>query len=221
MRKYIPVILMAITMLLSCSKAEKPVEKHTDIDTIPMLVSQIQKDSRLYTAECRIHKIITQSDAKQLSGSFLNSKFSVNLPFGSRQIAIPMDATVKAYVDMEKVTEASIHQNGKKIEIILPDPQLVVTATKIDHKEVSSYVALLRKNYTDKELTAIEQQGREALVADIPQLSIIEQSRTSAARIIIPLCTALGFDEKDVTITFRKQDYTVDEIKQLMQNENR
>ena len=212
MRKYIPVILMAITMLLSCSKAEKPVEKHTDIDTIPMLVSQIQKDSRLYTAECRIHK---------LSGSFLNSKFSVNLPFGSRQIAIPMDATVKAYVDMEKVTEASIHQNGKKIEIILPDPQLVVTATKIDHKEVSSYVALLRKNYTDKELTAIEQQGREALVADIPQLRIIEQSRTSAARIIIPLCTALGFDEKDVTITFRKQDYTVDEIKQLMQNENR
>ena len=76
-------------------------------------------------------------------------------------------------------------------------------------------------NYTDKELTAIEQQGREALVADIPQLRIIEQSRTSAARIIIPLCTALGFDEKDVTITFRKQDYTVDEIKQLMQNENR
>lgn len=221
MKKFIPIILAFITVLLSCSKSNKQAEEQPEIDTIPMLVSQIQKDSRLYTAECHMHKIITQNDVKQLNGSILNNKFSVNLPFSSRQIAIPMDATVKAYVDMSKVTEENIHRNGKKIEIILPDPQLVMTSTKIEHKEVSSHVALLRKKYTDKELTTIEQQGREAMIADIPQLRIIEQARASAARIIIPMCTALGYDEKDVTVTFRKQEYSLDEIKQLMQNENR
>lgn len=132
-----------------------------------------------------------------------------------------MDATVKAYVDMGKVTEENIHRNGKKIQIVLPDPQLVVTSTKIDHKDMSSYVALLRDKYTDKELTAIERQGRDAMMADIPQLRIIEQSRASAARIIIPMCTALGYEEKNVTVTFRKQEYTLDEIKQMTQHEGR
>ena len=221
MRIFKLLLLVIIAALASCSKSGRQEAKQPEIDTIPMLVSQIQKDSRLYTAECHIHKIVTQNDVKKLNGSFLNKKFSVDLPFSSRQVAIPMDATVKAYVDMGKVTEENIHRNGKKIQIVLPDPQLVVTSTKIDHKDMSSYVALLRDKYTDKELTAIERQGREAMIADIPQLRIIEQSRASAARIIIPMCTALGYEEKDVTVTFRKQEFTLDEIKQMTQHEGR
>lgn len=221
MRNFKLLLLVIIAALASCSKSGKEEAKQPEIDTIPVLVSQIQKDSRLYTAECHIHKIVTQNDVKKINGSFLNKKFSVDLPFSSRQVAIPMDATVKAYVDMGKVTEENIHRNGKKIQIVLPDPQLVVTSTKIDHKDMSSYVALLRDKYTDKELTAIERQGREAMMADIPQLRIIEQSRASAARIIIPMCTALGYEEKNVTVTFRKQEYTLDEIKQMTQHEGR
>ena len=221
MRNFKLLLLVIIAALASCSKSGKEEAKQPEIDTIPVLVSQIHKDSRLYTAECHIHKIVTQNDVKKINGSFLNKKFSVDLPFSSRQVAIPMDATVKAYVDMGKVTEENIHRNGKKIQIVLPDPQLVVTSTKIDHKDMSSYVALLRSKYTDKELTAIERQGREAMMADIPQLRIIEQSRASAARIIIPMCTALGYEEKNVTVTFRKQEYTLDEIKQMTQHEGR
>ncbi|MCI7598648.1 MAG: DUF4230 domain-containing protein [Prevotella sp.] len=221
MRNFKLLFLVIIAALASCSKSAKEEAKQPEIDTIPVLVSQIQKDSRLYTAECHIHKIVTQNDVKKINGSFLNKKFSVDLPFSSRQVAIPMDATVKAYVDMGKVTEENIHRNGKKIQIVLPDPQLVVTSTKIDHKDMSSYVALLRDKYTDKELTAIERQGRDAMMADIPQLRIIEQSRASAARIIIPMCTALGYEEKNVTVTFRKQEYTLDEIKQMTQHEGR
>lgn len=221
MRNFKLLLLVIIAALASCSKSGKEEAKQPEIDTIPVLVSQIQKDSRLYTAECHIHKIVTQNDVKKINGSFLNKKFSVDLPFSSRQVAIPMDATVKAYVDMGKVTEENIHRNGKKIQIVLPDPQLVVTSTKIDHKDMSSYVALLRDKYTDKELTAIERQGREAMMADIPQLRIIEQSRASAARIIIPMCTALGYEEKNVTVTFRKQEYSLDEIKQMTQHEGR
>ena len=221
MRNFKLLFLVIIAALASCSKSGKEEAKQPEIDTIPVLVSQIQKDSRRYTAECHIHKIVTQNDVKKINGSFLNKKFSVDLPFSSRQVAIPMDATVKAYVDMGKVTEENIHRNGKKIQIVLPDPQLVVTSTKIDHKDMSSYVALLRSKYTDKELTAIERQGREAMMADIPQLRIIEQSRASAARIIIPMCTALGYEEKNVTVTFRKQEYTLDEIKQMTQHEGR
>ena len=40
-------------------KEAKPSAEYRAIDTIPMLIMQVQKCSRLYTAEYNIHKIVT------------------------------------------------------------------------------------------------------------------------------------------------------------------
>ena len=88
--KHFALILSIFSLLtVACTdkkSTEEPVAKV--IDTIPMLVTQVQQCSRLYTTEYRIHKIITHDDKMKLSGSFMKQDFSVTLPLGDRRIAI-------------------------------------------------------------------------------------------------------------------------------------
>ena len=117
----------------ACSKKQPTEEKANVIDTIPVMVMQIQKCSRLYTAEAHVHKIITHDDQLNLKGSFMKKDFNIHIPGSNRKVAIPMDATIKAYVDFEGFSQKNVSRKGDKIEIILPDPKLVLTSSKIDH----------------------------------------------------------------------------------------
>ncbi len=193
---------------------EEPAAKA--IDTIPMLVTQVQQCSRLYTTEYHIHKIVTHDDKMKLSGSFLKQDFSINLPLGDRRIAIPMDATLKAYIDLSSFSNKNIQRNGKELIVTLPDPKIVLTSTKIDHKEVKQFVALTRHNFTDAELTSYEAQGRKQIIASIPQMGIIEQAQESAARQLVPIFTAMGYKESDITISFRKK-FTISDLGQVVE----
>lgn len=205
--------LLAV-LLLSCSKGKTPGGPEA-IDTIPLLVMQIQKCSKLYTSEFRIHKIVTHDDKLQLNGSFFKKDFSINLPAGKRKVAIPMDATLKTYIDFTGFSEKNVRRQGKKIEITLPDPKVDLTSTKIDHKDVKQYVALTRSNFTDEELANYEQQGRQAIINDIARIDIMEQARQSAANTLIPLIEQMGYEDKDITVTFRKE-FTPSEIKSFL-----
>lgn len=196
--------LLAILVLLSCKGVQNK-SASPAVDTIPMLVTQIQKCSRLYTAECHVHKIVTHEDKKTLKGKLFNHEIDIDLPLGERKVAIPIDVTLKAYIDFEDFSAASIERNGKKIDIILPDPRIVLTASKIDHQAVKKHVALTRSNFTDAELADYEKQGRTSVVKNLPETRIIEQARENAATILIPMLQQMGYDESDITIHFRKQ----------------
>lgn len=203
--------------MLSCSNNKGEPAESTPVDTMNMMVTQIQKCSRLYTAEYKIHKIITHSDNVKVNGSFLKRDFSIDLPVGERRIAIPMTATIKAYVDMEAISAKDIRWEGGKITVILPDPQIVMTSTKISNEEIKQHVALIRRNFSDEELVDYARQGRDSIVAAIPRMGIIENARASAARAIIPLIVQMGFTESDITVTFRK-DFTGKDFRTLLVN---
>lgn len=208
-------ILFSIFMLCcSCSRYKTEQETVT-IDTIPMMVMQIQKCSKLYTAEYKVHKIITHDDKMKLNGSFMKKDFSINLPLGSRKIAIPMDATLKAYIDFADFNEDNVKRQGDKIEIILPDPHVTLTSTRINHDEIKQYVALTRSRFSDEELSSYERQGREAIIKDIPSMGMMDMARESAARTLIPMIEQMGFEESNITISFRKH-YTLNDIKSLL-----
>lgn len=190
-------------LLTGChDKAASAREERTD--TIPMLVTQIQQCSRLYVTECRLHKIITHDDKVSLHGQFMKHDYNIDLPLGKRKIAIPMDATVKAYIDFAQFDSTRVSRHGDKIEITLPDPKIVLTSTSINHDDIKQYVALTRSRFTDEELTAYERQGREAIIKGLPGLDIMTQARESAARTLIPMLCKAGFREQDITVTFRK-----------------
>lgn len=206
-----------ILVFSACSQKQPTEEKANVIDTIPVMVMQIQKCSRLYTAEAHVHKIITHDDQLNLKGSFMKKDFNIHIPGSNRKVAIPMDATIKAYVDFEGFSQKNVSRKGDKIEIILPDPKLVLTNSKIDHKAVKQYVSLTRSNFTDAELTKLEQQGRQSIINDVPNIDLMEQAQFSAANTLIPMLIDMGFKEENIKISFRKK-FTLQDLKGFISN---
>lgn len=196
------IILLATT---ACShRDEEVIDPEQQEQERPTLVMQVQKCARLYTTEMRIHKIITHDDVLRLKGSLLAKDFNIALPLGERKIAIPMDATLKAYIDFSTFSEDQVERDGDRITIFLPDPKVVMTSSRIDRKEIREFVGLTRSQFTDQELTSYEQQGRQAIVNSIPQLGIVDMARENAARVLVPMLTEMGYKEENVTIAFRR-----------------
>ena len=218
MRNFTGLMLAAFCMFCFSCK-----EKHTDagtvaIDTIPAMVLQIQRCSRLYATECRIHKIITHEDKLRLKGTLLKQDYDIALPMGERKVAIPLDVTVKAYVDFSGFTKNNVVKNGDRIEIVLPDPVLEITGTRIDHKNIKEYVPLTRKRFTDAELSAYERAGRDSVIAAVARLDLLSRSRESAANVIVPIVTSMGYSQENVVVTFRKTLTNGDVLRTLNKN---
>lgn len=203
MKRYL--ILFSWALMAACSSDPEPADTVADnTENHPTLVQQVRKCSRLYTTEYRIHKIVTHDDVLRLKGQLLRQDFDIPLPLGERKIAIPMDATIKSYIDFSNFSEQNVERDGDRITILLPDPQVVLTSSKINRDEIREYVGLTRSHFSDKELTGYEQQGREAILKSIPGLGIEETARENAARVLVPLLTDMGYDERNVTIAFRR-----------------
>lgn len=215
MKQSICYISLLLLLLTGCGGNKKAERKAEPLDTIPMMVMQIQKCSKLYTAEYHLHKIVTHDDQMRLKGTFLAQKFDITLPFGNRRIAIPMNATMKAYIDFSDFSEKNVRRRGKKIEIMLPDPKVELTQSKIDHQEIKKQVSILRGSFTDEEMANYERQGRAAILNDIPKLGIIGMAREGAAHTLIPMIMQMGYEENDITITFRKE-FTLEDLPTLL-----
>ena len=226
MKKYVifACTVLVVLGLLFChsrivhENGEAPTPTAHSIDTVPMLVTQVQKCAKLYTAEYRVHKIVTHDDVLRLKGTVFQKDFNFKVPLGDRKIAIPMDATLKAYIDFSEFDERSIERDGDKITILLPDPQVVLTSSKINQKEIKEYVGIVRAHFSDSEMSNYEQQGRLAIINSIPDMHIIETAQANAARVLVPMIVQMGYSEEDITITFRKNLTITDIIKRSMKN---
>ena len=206
MNKSASLLLLVFGMMCMACKggraADGGVEHYESIDTVPLLIMQVKKCSRLYTTEYQVHKIVTHSDILQVQGTLFDRKFDLPLPLGDRKVAIPMDATLKGYIDFSDFSAENVRREGDHITITLPDPKVMLTATKIDQENMRQYVSLWRSNFSDAELSSYEQQGREAIIDAIPSLGIIETAREGAAKVLVPLIVQLGFDERNIVIAF-------------------
>ena len=219
--RFVSIVMLSVAvMLMACGQKTEP-EKPSEsvvIDTIPQMVMQIQQCSRLYTTEVKVHKIVTHDDVVRLKGNVMNIPFNIPLPLGDRKIAIPMDATLKAYIDFSEFDERSIERDGDKITILLPDPQVVLTSSKINQKEIKEYVGLVRAHFSDSEMSNYEQQGRLAIINSIPEMNIIETAQANAARVLVPMIAQMGYREENITIAFRKNLTITDIIKRTINN---
>jgi hypothetical protein len=214
-------LFLALVSMLFCACGEGKEQKteqttYQSIDTVPMLVMQVQKCSKLYTSEFKVHKIVTHDDVVRLKGSVLRQDYNIKIPLGDRKIAIPMDATLKAYIDFSQFSEKNIERSGDQITILLPDPKVTMTSSKIDQKNVRHYVAFARANFSDAEMSDYEQQGRAAIIQSIPELGIIDNAKENAARVLVPMLTQLGYREENITIAFRK-DFNQNNIMRLLE----
>lgn len=215
MRHILLCSLCVLTLLAGCSGRQAEPDRGEKQDTLPLMVMQIRKCARLYTAEYRVHKIVTHDDTVKLKGSLLGQKLDINVPFTARKIAIPVDATLKASIDFSGFSEQNVVKTDGKIEIILPDPTVELTSSRVNHDEIRRQVALFRSDFSDKELAGYENQGRKAILNSVPQTGIIDMAKEGAAHILVPMMTQLGYKEEDITITFRKK-YTATDLPLLL-----
>lgn len=198
---HLTLLLLAIILSGSCKRGGTD-GGGASIDTIPMMVQQIKECSRLYTAEYKVHKIITHSDTSKISATVLGQKLNLNLPGGRRKVAIPIDAVLKAYIDFSNFSEDNVRSEGGKIYIDLPTPHVTITSSKIDHDGIKKYVSIIRSDFSDEELALYEKQGRQDIINDIPNLGILNTARRSAASQLLPLISMLGIPQENIVITF-------------------
>lgn len=204
MPKHLIYIYTIVLSLLACSENKTP-QSQMNIDTLSTLTMQIQRCSKLYGTEIQIHKIITHSDNKSIKATLLQKSFNIELPMSDRKVAIPMDFTLKSYVDFSTFTPNNIKREQNKIEIILPDPQITLIATKINHKDIRKQISFIRSDFTENELYEYAKQGRQAVINDIPQMNIITKTQANIAQILIPMLKQMGYEEKNITISFKKE----------------
>lgn len=169
-------------------------------DTIATLVSKVQQQSRLYAADCKVHKVVLFTDQSQIDGGLL--KFN---KVGYRKIAIPIDVTLKGYIDFSDFSVNNVQREGDLLVITLPDPKVTITASKIDHQQARQFVSLTRSNFTTDEVTRLAHQGVDSIRSHANSFGIIELARASAARTLIPIAQRLGYAENNVVVRYRKE----------------
>lgn len=213
--------LVAALLMASCTQRQPASADDADSTAIAdsvSLVLRVAQTARLHTAEYRVHKIVTHSDIVRFKATVLGRPFEAPLPLGDRKIAIPIDVTLSAYIDFSSFSEQQVERTEENLRIILPDPKVVVTASKVDHAAVRQYADLFRSEYTDEELTEFTSQGVREILKSVPQMGILETARQSAAATLMPLLTSMGYEPEHIVVTFKKP-YTERDLPLLFDNE--
>ena len=212
------VIVLCLSLLSACRGEETQAEA-VRVDTLS-LVMQVKEGARLYTAEYEVHKLVLKDDPLRVKGNLFQRAFDVKVPIGERKVMIPLDVTLKAYIDFTGFDEKNVLRSGDRIVVTLPDPRVVVTSSRINHDEVKQFVSLTRSDYTSAELADFTRQGEDEILASVPQLGILEMARENAAHVLVPMLTRLGYDERNIVISFRK-DFTTADMPLLLDREGR
>ncbi len=205
-------------LLFSCSGGGEGGKEPLTADQV---LSQVQECSRIYTSEYQVNKVIVHEDEKRIAGRLAGMKINLGIAGTDRMIAIPIDGVLKGYVDMSQITADKIQVTEDHIEITLPEPKIALTSTSINHKDIQEDVSLLRSGFNDKELTRIQLQGRDSLIASIPRLGILPQVKVSTERTLVSLLTQMGYTKEQIKINFTNSvnNPTLDDIKAMFVDE--
>ncbi len=205
--------------LLSACRGKEANAGSVGADTLS-LVMQVKECARLYTAEYEVHKLVLKDDPLRVKGSLFRRAFDVEVPIGERKAMVPLDVTLKAYIDFTGFSEKNVSRSGGRIVVTLPDPRVVVASSRINHEEVKQFVSLTRSGFTSEELADFTRQGEDEILASVPRLGILDMARENAAHVLVPMLVKSGYDERDIVISFRK-DFTTADVPLLLEREGR
>lgn len=199
-----------VTALMGCMQCNVDSSPTDQTDVLSTMATQIRQCSRLYTTEYKVHKVMTVSDHSTIDASGLGINLEFEKP-GYRKMVVPIDATLKGYIDFSTFSESSIERQDEQIIITLPDPEVMLTSSTVDHEHMKEYVSPYRNRFSAEEKTALINQGRQAIIDEIPRLGIEQSARAAAVRLLVPIISQLGYDEQHITINFRS-DFTSDQL---------
>lgn len=171
----------SLCILLSCAKLHLP----TPVETVATL-RQMQE---LATVEYTVSKVVKANDDQ--------SWYKV----GNRKILITCEATIKAGIDFEQLTDQNITVNGKKITMVLPTSKILSINIKPENINVAfEAIDIFRTQFTTAERTALLSQAEQQIRNSGNDLGILEQSKTNTQLFLSNFLKQLGFEE--VVLTF-------------------
>lgn len=212
---FCPILIAVVLMTasISCATEWAGDSKSQDADRHPYspsaVAAAISREGRLYTATCHVHKIVLFTDEAQFNSPLID----VTIP-GNRKVAIPIDVTIKGYVDFSQFDADAIEIHDSICRITLPDPHVVISASKIDHAAVRQYVSMTRSHFSDADINRLAAQGEDTIANHLASYGIIERSRESCARTLRLDLARMGYKQSNVIIRFRK-DYTNQDLRAL------
>lgn len=199
--------LWLLVMPMGCHKRDaqtNEVQAPTAADSVRRLVMTVRSSARLYVTEMQVYKLVTNTDEPVLTGQVLGMPVNMPARIGKRRVLIPLDVTIKAYIDLQHFDERNVERTDSTLIVTLPDPQVVITASKIDNKGIRQYVDMARSRYTDAEITALARQGEDSIARHMAHYGIEREAQRSAANQLLPLLQQMGYKESQVTVRFKK-----------------
>ena len=111
-------------------------------------------------------------------------------------------------------------RSGDRIVVTLPDPRVVVTSSRINHDEVKPICVFDTFGPYFCGTGRFYASGEDEILASMPQLGILEWPCENAAHVLVPMLTRLGYDERNIVVSFRK-DFTAADMPLLLEREGR
>ena len=169
--------LLPMVLLLSCTGCKKEEQN----------IKYKIKKAELGTVEYTVRQIIRNSDESW--------KF-----FGDRKVLFSVKATLKAGIDLDKLSEEDIEVRGSQIKITLPQPEIVALNIKPDDIKLAySKVSVLRTEYSQKEIDEILTAGERSIREDESlRSSIVDDAKANAREFFEILLRASGYNDIEV-----------------------
>ena len=160
-----------------------------------MTVTRIQSVAKLATTETTIEKIVIGNKTK---------KFLVFFTIGEARFVCFSKATVKAGIDLRKLTKNDVKIEGKQIELRLPPVEVINFSYPFESFRIDSLLLdngiFCRIGIEDME--ELLRRSELDIRAQLPMMGIIEATENKTRQMMESLLRTLGYD--DIYITFRK-----------------
>jgi hypothetical protein len=179
-------ILAAVIMaLLAVNLAipRKHVPPHVGVRTLKDL-------AELATVEYSVTKIVSYKDVAW---------------YGDRKILFAAEATVKAGIDLNELTEQDIREeNDSAVTISLPAPKILLFNMKPENmREIFNESGILRDDFSNQEKDGLLSQGEKDIRAKVARMDILQRAGRNARILVESWLKKMGF--KAVHVSFKEK----------------
>ena len=121
----------------------------------------------------------------------------------------------KAYIDFSNFSDRNItHDDGTNIKLVLPDPLIELTSSKVEHDAIRRNEELLAESLPEADADKLSKQAMDDIWATLDYSSIVERAKQDAIDKIAPLFYHLGYNS--VTMDFASEQSILDNITQFL-----
>ena len=167
-------------------------------------LEQIQDLNELATAEAYTKVIIERQD-----NTLFGQSIGLNLPGTKRQLLVVIPGSVKAGVDMSKLTEKDVvvDEANKTAKLALPAATFLGGAEiYFDQVEVYSYEGIFREKANIEEAYELAEEAKKLILEETAGQGVLQMAQQNAEKTLREMFSFAGYD---VTIEFK--ELTADE----------